>query len=203
METSDAFEIYASLKAHFNPNGKYDYFRYGGKLGNFDINNVKHKRLFHRLSNKYAIKMDMEDYCVGNLMFGESEYIWEFQEEPMRLYQKNKASILYHLDRDVTWIINNLKDNGLLWKDLYEFDNKYKIPPLYRMARQECIELETLVILDDLAPCIEYWNETITLCFPERLEWPDFFMKLKKYKPFLKINKAKSKKIIGGLLKDW
>ena len=201
MNTADTYETYAALKAHFKTGGKYDYFKYRGKLGNFNINNVKNARHFHTLSNRYPIKQDMEDYCVGNCIYGSSGFILDYNEDAMHEYQKNKGAMLYNLEADMVWIIEALKRSGMRWENLYTFDNQFNIPPLYRMWRQKFIKLETLVILDYLAPFLDEWNKDPMMT--HRLEWPEIYHKAKQYKAFLNIKRDAVRTVVGTKLKEW
>lgn len=65
-------------------------------------------------------------------------------------------------------------------------------PPLLRMFKQGKISAETLIALDDVLNIFKHWNKNIE----EDIIWPKMYLKLMKYKPFIKYDTVKIKELL-------
>ena len=73
---------------------------------------------------------------------------------------------------------------------------KTEHPYIIKMFLRKDITLETLVILEKLAPFVTNFDNELS----EDLIWPDISRLIKKYKPFLKIDKEKYNGIFTRVL---
>jgi hypothetical protein len=187
MTPYEAYREYLALKSHFS-NKSYDYFKYNGKVKNATIDSYEKRRdkLFFM---KLAKHRDPINFLVAN--FVENDKMWigniAYNEEAEKKYfnwLKKNQSLTYVFTNDISNLDENFDSNFLV-----EQNNHPKILKLYLSGE---ISIETLVILTDLVRCISYWNKNMS----DDPIWNDVLLKIQKYKPFIKYDKEKMKKIV-------
>ena len=187
MTPYEAYREYLALKSHFS-NKTYDYFKYNGKLKSATIDSYEKRRdkLFFM---KLAKHKDPINFLVAN--FVENDRTWigniAYNEEAEKRYYnwlKKNQSLTYIFTSDLSKLDDNFDSNFLVE------DNSH--PNVLKLYLSNEISIETLVILTDLVRCISYWNKSMS----DDPIWNDVLLKIKKYKPFIKYDKEKMKKII-------
>jgi hypothetical protein len=184
MTPFEAYKTYLSLKMHFEKDG-YSFFKYNGKV------NVKIESFYARRDRyffeKLARRKDLVDFLVANFL--EKDHAWSrdlTHEEANRTYDdwcKRVESLTYRFKEE----IDKIED---LKPVLAVNDGQH--PELLKMYLQKKVSPETILILDDFTNMISSWDSKIQ----DKVVWPVISKKLKKYKPFLKFDKAKFKGIL-------
>jgi len=82
-----------------------------------------------------------------------------------------------------------MEEEGYTFNDLFETVGGH--PPSLKLHIQRRISLETLIILDMVLGFMSQWDKA----FHDPL-WESISFKVRKYKPFLSINKSKYIKLI-------
>lgn len=187
MNGFQTYKMYVALKNHFTSD-TYDYFRYGGKtrasIKTYEAR--KDKYFFEKL----ARKRDVESFILSNIIEG-SPAVWvgdlaseQQADDNFRRWQKRQQSFTYIFTNELDKL-DSVYDSNLVVTD---GDH----PPLLKKVVQGDVSIETLVALNDLCGFFRMWNRKID----DPVIWPDIYKKCKKYKPFLKYDKDKLKKIV-------
>jgi hypothetical protein len=179
-----------ALKFHFT--GKYDFFKYGGKVKTTKDIFMKRKDRysFHRLSRKYDI-IEMRNYMVANFINDNGNWIGDMLdaegEEHYRDWTKTQQSLSYIFENDLIKLLNSVDNPNQL---LEVKPGCY--PILLSEAMGNSIKLETLIILNYFMNFCTMWNNNID----DDIIWPNYYMKCVKYAPFIEYDKSKFKKIL-------
>jgi len=182
----EAYKTYVSLKNHFTKES-YDFFKYGGK-GKFSESSFevrKDKYFFYKLSKQ----KDLVNYIVSNFVVNENLWVGDLVNEEQSnshymQWLKKQQSLTYIISNEIELLDDNLNQNILVT------DGQH--PPLLRMFKQGKISAETLIALDDVLNIFKHWNKNIE----EDIIWPKMYLKLMKYKPFIKYDTAKIKELL-------
>lgn len=147
----EAWSIYTALNLHFNPERDYDAVKYNFKgpkctPEKFDSNN--NKFLFQKLVQKYPKKNDYIGYCLANIIAGK-KWITEYTDNTYNLWLGKIQALDYNFVEDIKrWReecpIMLSFNHCLVPKDPNEF------PFIYKLYKEEKINLETLAILENL-----------------------------------------------------
>lgn len=186
MTPFEAYKTYVSLKNHFTKES-YDYFKYGGK-GKFSETSFevrKDKYFFYKLSKQ----KDLVNYIVSNFVVNENLWVGDLVNEEQSnshymQWLKKQQSLTYIISNEIELLDDNLNQNILVT------DGQH--PPLLRMFKQGKISAETLIALDDVLNIFKHWNKNIE----EDIIWPKMYLKLMKYKPFIKYDTVKIKELL-------
>lgn len=186
MTPFEAYKTYVSLKNHFTKES-YDYFKYGGK-GKFSESSFevrKDKYFFYKLSKQ----KDLVNYIVSNFVVNENLWVGDLVNEEQSnshymQWLKKQQSLTYIISNEIELLDDNLNQNILVT------DGQH--PPLLRMFKQGKISAETLIALDDVLNIFKHWNKNIE----EDIIWPKMYLKLMKYKPFIKYDTVKIKELL-------
>lgn len=186
MTPFEAYKTYVSLKNHFTKES-YDYFKYGGK-GKFSETSFevrKDKYFFYKLSKQ----KDLVNYIVSNFVVNENLWVGDLVNEEQSnshymQWLKKQQSLTYIISNEIELLDDNLNQNILVT------DGQH--PPLLRMFKQGKISAETLIALDDVLNIFKHWNKNIE----EDIIWPKIYLKLMKYKPFIKYDTVKIKELL-------
>ena len=186
----DTFKLYMALKFHFT--GKYDFFKYGGKVKiTKDIFMKRKDRYsFHKLSRKYDI-IEMRNYMVANFVNDNATWIGDMLdsegEEHYRNWTKTQQSLSYIFENDLIKLLASVDTPNQLLEV-----NPGCYPILLSEAMGSSIKLETLIILNYFMNFCTMWNKTID----DDIIWPNYYMKCVKYAPFIEYDKSKFKNIL-------
>ena len=186
----DTFKLYMALKFHFT--GKYDFFKYGGKVKITKDTFMKRKDRysFHRLSRKYDI-IEMQNYMVANFVNDNGNWIGDMLdsegEEHYRNWTKTQQSLSYIFENDLIKLLASVDTPNKLLEV-----NPGCYPILLSEAMGSSIKLETLIILNYFMNFCTMWNKTID----DDIIWPNYYMKCVKYAPFIEYDKSKFKNIL-------
>lgn len=188
MTEFEVYKMYLALKLHFTTE-KYDVIEQQGKIRASKQAFAKRKDLFSikKVSKTYSDE-EVANFLVANFTSGDR---WGgiFDSEAGERYiewRKKIESLPYIFEKDLDGLLLEFE------KDNLNFDVAFKIernnhPYIIRCFLRKIISLETLVIIDKLEPFISKFDKEID----DDIMWPDISRMIRKYKPFLKFDKAK------------
>jgi len=134
-------------------------------------------------------RKDFQNFLVANFVDG--DYMWvgdlvnnNESEKVYRNWLSRQESISYAFSEDLSKMDDNFNVNMLVE------DGQH--PKLLKMLMRNEVSPETVVILNDLTKFFDYWSRNID----ETVIWPPIRTKLMKYKPFVKYDEAKLKKLV-------
>lgn len=187
----DSFCLYNSLKLHFTSDS-YDFIKYHGKtnVSKDTFMKRKDKYTFHKLSRKYSLD-ELKNYILGNIIYGNANWIGEMSEESYMKWQKINQSLTYVWKNDIMYLLDNVASPT----ELIAVKNG-EYPRLLTETMQENIAFETLVILDDILGFFEMWSKKIT----DDIVWPNLRIKVVKYKSFLNYDRQTFKNYLKELI---
>ena len=177
MSPVETYQSYLALKLHFE--GKYDYFKYGGKTSaseaSFEKRKDKYK--FVKLSQKLSDPQIL-DYYLANFIRGR-KWIGDFEQKNWLEHKKVNQSLEYVYRNDVEKLLTLVENFDILFR--VDAGNHPKLVKAYLGKK---ISLETLVILEKILNYRQQFDAKIS----ETYVWPKTSLLIKKYEPFLEID---------------
>lgn len=185
MTAYETFILYISLKNHFTQKN-YDYFKYNGKSRiSFTSFEKRKDRIFFQ---KLAKHNDVLGFLVSNLVLNNKSWIktLAYSEEAENIYKnwlKVNQSLLYTFKQDLNKLDDNFNSNFIIKENSH--------PPILSLFLSGDISLETFCILIDISNCEKYFDKNLK----DDVIWKEIGLKVKKYKPFIRYDKEKIKKL--------
>jgi hypothetical protein len=138
---------------------------------------------------KMAKHSDAFNYMLANLLDDEKAWIKDIAYSPKaeQIYQdwmKRSQSLTYVFSNELAKLDSDFNSNFKVK------DNSH--PLLLKLYLRREISLETLIILVDLVGCVKYWSKKMEY----DPNWDSVSIKIQKYRPFLKYDREKYKKIV-------
>ena len=195
----DVYKVYLGVKLHFTT-ASYDYIKYGGKV-NCKLETFtkrKDRYFFHKLSKKYPADRIL-DYFVSNFVIDGKKWIGNLirndGDEAYTKYRKYNESFEYSLREELSGMLSDFELKRL------SFDDGMGIPNgqhsrFLRLLIQGKISYQTAILLDELIAFSENYDKEIS----ETVVWPDISKKLKRLKPFIRLNRTQAKFIIKKVI---
>jgi hypothetical protein len=186
MTPFEAYKDYLALRNHFNSPG-YDYFKYNGKVSGSVASFEKRKDRF--FFEKLAKHRDPHGLMVANFIDNPKTWIKDiaYSEAASKTYEawvKRLQSLTYLIVEDAKKLDPDFNSNFKVEDDEH--------PNILRLYLGGQITLETLVVLCDILGCASYWEK--------KMEgdpiWEETSLKINKYRPFVKYNAEKIKKLL-------
>ena len=184
------------MKSHFT-NGKYDFFKYGGKsratMASF--NKRKDKYWFEKTSRKYSDE-EVLNFLLANFVSTDNPqnlWIGEIINSGERNYSqwmKRKQSLTYLFKEQSNELLSNKNLNEV-------FDCSKGHPPILKKYLGGEISLETFIILEKVFSFVKNFDKKLT-----DPVWETVSLKIKKYIPFLNINVVQYKKILRNIVNE-
>lgn len=193
MTPFDVYRSYLALKLHFTTD-KYDVIKQQGRVKASKQSFFKRKDLFaiKKISETLQDK-EVVDFLIANFISGDR---WGgiFDIESKQNYTEWKRrieSMSYTFDKEVLLLYDQLDTIGLEFKDAFTVKVS-EHPIIFKMYLKKTISIETLVILNKL----NNFTEQLDILLKDDIMWPDVSRLIKKYSPFLNINKEKYESIV-------
>ena len=188
----DVFKIWLGIKLHFTTD-TYDYITYGGKvnckLDTFTKRNDRY--FFHKLSKKYGPE-EAVDFFVANFLVQDKAWIGNLAKsdgaDNYLSYRKRKDSFSYMFRSECGVINDTMARTGITFDDLFLVD-RGQHPPFFKLLLSKKNSYETFVVFEELLGFIERWDRQIS----EKVVWPVYSKRIKKFRPFLRYNKTSCK----------
>jgi len=177
MTPVETYQSYLALKLHFE--GKYDYFKYGGKTSASAASFEKRKDRFKfvKLSTKLSDPQILE-YYLANFIRGK-EWIGDFDQKNWLEHKKVNQSLEYVYQNDIEKLLTLSNNFDILFK--VDAGNHPKLVKAYLGKK---VSLETLVILEKILQYRKQFDAKIS----ETYIWPKVSLLIKKYEPFLDLD---------------
>jgi hypothetical protein len=184
MNGYQAFQLYLALKQHFST-PSYDFIKYNGKVRTSPASYDKRKDKY--FFEKLAKVRDPQQRIVSCLI---SDITWirdmisQDGEKAELQYTKTLQGISHAYKTDLNTLRTPLDI-------LLRVAPNSMYPPLLSAYINESVSIQTMLVLDQLVGYLDHWNQLLK----DDLMWPDIFMKISKYKPFLTVDKQKMRQI--------
>lgn len=192
MEPYDVYRAYLSLKLHFTTD-QYDVIQQRGRVKASKQSFFKRNDLFaiRKIAQEYSDK-EVVDFLVANFVSGD-RWGGVFDIEAKQRYiqwKKRMESITYTFEKELDKMLLEAEKRGIDFSKMFEGNGQH--PPIVRKYLGGEISIETLVILNKL----NNFTDKLDLELSEDIVWPDVSRIIKKYGPFLDINKEKYNELI-------
>lgn len=199
MNKYQTYETYVAVKNHFSSDS-YDYFRFHGRV-NFKpetFDRRKDARFFEKIGREYGSKEMLTGFFVSNFLENPKAYIKDLTESSARkIYNSwlgRVDTLPYYFKKDVTTLRECAVRLGKSVPDFLKMKKGGPKADIINMTMSKQVSLETYVILDDIFLLDEYYRERIE--FDPLYE--NFSFKVKKYKPFLKLDRESFSEIFSA-----
>lgn len=200
MNTMDAFEAYRcylALKLHFTTDS-YNIVQQKGRVKASRDSFMKRRDLYaiSKMAKTYSDE-EIVNFLVSNFVSG-NRWGGVFDADAKQTYtawKRKIESLSYMFRMDLRIILDNLEIDTFNPEVVFAVQ-KSEHPYIIKGYMSRQINLETLVILNKLYKFTDKFDREIE----ETLVWPDISRLIRKYSPFLKIDKEKYHGIIRGRL---
>ena len=194
MDAFQAYRYYLALKLHFTTDS-YDVIKHKGRVKASRDKFQKQELMYRRIAKEYG-DADLVNFLVANFVAGDR---WggvfdSRSQETFQQWKKRMESLSYIFKKDMSHIMTEM--------NMYTFDESllfhcqtHEHPYIIRAYMSKSISLETLVILNKLFKFCDKFDLEID----EKFVWPDISRLIRKYSPFVKIDKEKYHAILRGL----
>lgn len=197
MTPYDVYRSYLALKLHFTTE-QYDVIKQQGRVRATKQSFFKRTDLFaiRKIAETYSDK-EVVDFLVANFVTGD-RWGGVFDLEAKSNYvdwKRRMESISYTFTNEIDKMIAYSEKENISFDDLFK-NNAGQHPIFFKMYLRKTLSIETLVILNKLNNFVDNLDNTLS----SDLMWPDTSRIIKKYSPFLTIDKEKYGKLIGARL---
>lgn len=188
MEAFEVYKYYMALKLHFTTD-KYDVIEQKGRVRASRQAFAKRKDLFaiNKVAKTYSDK-EVVNFLVANFVSGDRwGGVFDIgAKETYQLWKKRTEGLLYNFTKDLNTLEYELEQASIEKGKLFDC-SKGEHPYIIKAYLRKSISIETLVILDKLYGICNKFDTEID----DTIMWPDISRLIKKYKPFLVIEKEK------------
>lgn len=193
MEPYDVYRAYLSLRLHFTTDN-YDVIKQQGRVKASKQSFFKRRDLFSikKISELYTDK-EVVDFLVANFVSGD-RWGGVFDHDAKETYihwKKRIESMSYIFEKEIDNIFNFAEKGGMTFLDMFITKNNQH-PSILKLYLKGTVSIETLVILNKLNNYVEQLDTFLAT----DVIWPDVSRIIKKYSPFLSINKEKYDNIV-------
>jgi hypothetical protein len=188
MDEYSVYKMYLALKLHFTTD-QYDVIKQKGRIRASRQAFAKRKDIFsiRKVSKTYSDE-EVANFLVANFTSGDR---WGglFDAEASERYiewQKKVQSLSYVFANDLDALMEELEAENKTFDDAFTIA-KTQHPYIIKAFLRKTITLETLVILEKINPFLDKFDTDLST----DIMWPDISRLIRKYKPFLQIDKEK------------
>ncbi len=190
MDGYAAYQYSMAIKMHFT--GAYDAvkYRYKTRVSQKSYWGRPDKYQLTKIGAKFNNENDIVQYFVAHNLNG-TKWVGDMirDEDVYKDHIKRLESLTYNFKNEIAELSDYTLD-GLI----SQYKSNY--PKIIDKYLEGDVSLETITILNALTGFADNANKNIT----ETILWPDLYMKITKYQPFLKFDKDKFTRII---LSNW
>ncbi|AEC53020.1 loader of gp41 DNA helicase [Synechococcus phage S-CRM01] len=198
MKVEHGFQVYKkylAMKQHFS-NEKFDYFQYDGKVNAKETTYQDRSDFwfFETLARKHTPK-ETEEFMLATFANAEDPskvWIGEIQRNGKAnwlVWQKRQQSLQYTISQDLDRLVDYLATSGNSFNHLFKTVGGHPALLKFYIKRQICVE--TLIVLDMILGFMVSWDRDLKDAL-----WKSVSFKIRKYRPFLSINKEPYKKLL-------
>mgnify|MGYP003656356099 CR=1 FL=1 len=194
MEGMKAYARYLALKLHFTTD--YDYFRYGGKtraMTNESFEKRKDTFFFKKIERRYN-DQELTNFFVANFVdSNKTKWIGDLSsvgaEKIYSNWKRKIQSFSYTFEQDLLIAKEKLRTANP--SDLWD-SNSGSHPEILKLYFGKKISMETLVASNIVLNYLPKWDREIK----DTVIWPDVSKSIRKYEPFIHVNKNDLTKIV-------
>lgn len=194
MDAFQAYRYYLALKLHFTTDS-YDVVKHKGRIKASRDSFMKQEHMYKRIVKQYADD-EVVNFLVSNFVSGD-RWGGVFDAESNNTYlswKKRMESLAYTFKTDMQRVLTELNLTAFEETNIFNV-TKNQHPYIIRAYMSKTISIESLVILNKLFGFCDKFDKDIE----ETLVWPDISRLIRKYSPFVKINKDKYHELLRGL----
>ena len=194
MTGLDCYRTYLAMKQHFT-NPKFDFFQYDGKV---KASEQKYQErsdfyFFETMARKLSDQEVKEYLLAGFIASDDPTKVWigdikRSGKDWWLAWQKQRQSEYYLVNQDLDRLVQHMETEGYTFVDLFEAVGH---PPLLKHFIKRQLALDTLIIMDMVLGFMEDWDKKL-----HDPLWETLSFKVRKYRPFLSINKTKYVKLM-------
>ena len=192
MTQYDVYRYYLALRLHFTTDN-YDVIKNKGRVRASKQAFAKRKDLYAiaKIAKTYSDE-EVANFLIANFVSGD-RWGGVFDSEAKDRYlqwKKRMESLQYTFENDLKNLVQELEDSCLSFDTIFKI-SKGEHPYIIKAYLRKTITIETLVILDyllDYKKSFENISDTFL--------WPDVSRIIENYKPFLKVNLEKYRRIL-------
>lgn len=192
MEPYDVYRYYLALRLHFTTD-QYDVIKQQGRVRASKQAFFKRKDLLaiRRVAEQYSDK-EIVNFLVANFVSGDRwGGVFDTEaKERFTSWKKRIESLTYTFEKEISKIALVCEKNQIEFQRCLQ-PTKNQHPYIIKMYLRGDVSVETLVILEKLNPYID----SLDLALKDDLVWPDLSRIIKKYTPFLPVEKEKYERI--------
>ncbi len=201
MTGFESYQLYVSLKQHFNYSNTYNYVKYKGrscKITSKAYESRSDKYFFEALGGRRREKL--LQYYVANFAYYGSDVIWIgdlHSKESVDVYihwQKRIQSLTYIFEEDLKEVKEFLIARGLEFDRLFDVEED-EHPLIFRFVQQRMIEVETYIIMDKILG----FSKLIAKKIKDSYIFPSEQYRYDRYAEFLNLESDKYIKIMKGI----
>ena len=187
MEAFDVYRSYLALRLHFTTD-KYDVIKQRGRVRATKQSFFKRNDLLsiRKIADTFSEK-EVVDFLVANFVSGD-RWGGVFNSEAKSNYNDWKRrieSMTYTFTNDIDKLVFEIEKRQINFNDIFVNGNNH--PILLKMYLRRDISMETMVILNDINNYVDILDKNLD----NDIIWPDVSRLIKKYSPFLDIDKEK------------
>ena len=187
MEAFDVYRSYLALRLHFTTD-KYDVIKQKGRVRATKQSFFKRNDLLsiRKIADTFSEK-EVVDFLVANFVSGD-RWGGVFNSEAKSNYNDWKRrieSMTYTFTNDIDKLVFEIEKRQINSNDIFVNGNNH--PILLKMYLRRDISMETMVILNDINNYVDILDKNLD----NDIIWPDVSRLIKKYSPFLDIDKEK------------
>lgn len=188
MDEFAVYKMYIALKLHFTTDN-YDVIKRNGKIKASRQAFAKRKDLFsiRKIAKTYSDE-EVAHFLISNFVSG-NRWGGMFDSDAGKTYLEWKGkmeSLSYIFTNELDNLIAELESRELTLKESFQI-TKSQHPYILRAYLRNTISLETFTIIEKICPFVDMFDSKLS----SDLVWPDVSRLIKKYKPFLRIDKEK------------
>lgn len=196
MDPFQTYRCYLALRLHFTTDS-YDIVKQQGKVRATKEAFLKRKDLYAigKISKTYTDE-EIVNFLVSNFVSG-NRWGGVFDAEAKATYiawKKKIEALAYTFENEMQQFLEDNKMFTFEETEIFALQ-KNKHPYIIRAYLSKKVSIETLVILNKLYKFVPKFDAELE----DQLVWPDISRMIKKYSPFLKINKEKYDGILRRL----
>lgn len=190
----EVYRYYLALRLHFTTD-QYDAIKQRGRVraSRQAFNKRKDLLSIKKVAENYSEK-EIVDFLVANFTSGDR---WGgiFDVDAKERYQnwkKRIESLSYTFEKEVTNLNNYAEKINVEFSAIFDTQGNLSHPYILKEYLRNNLSIETLVILNKFYKFVEQFDTV----FSEDVVWPDLSRIIKKYDPFLTIDKEKYARIL-------
>jgi hypothetical protein len=194
----ESYQLYVSLKQHFNYSNTYNYIKYKGRSCKITLSAYEgrsDKYFFETLGDRKT--KDLLQYYVANFAYYGSDVIWigdlhsKESEDVYVAWQKRVQSLSYIFEEDLKEVNEFLIARGLGFDRLFDVEED-EHPIIFKFVQQRMIEVETYIIMDKILG----FSKRIAKDIKDSYIFPSEQYRYDRYTEFLNLENVKFVKIM-------